>query len=428
MLTKSKIFLLFAIFCFSACTVNQTQNKESVPITVSFWGSVEEIEIMKKTIEPWDKQRKDINIVLYHVPTGGNTSYYVQRLLTNIAGGNAPDVIFMEVNIFIEFYTKEVLLNLTPFINKDKEFNIENFYPDVVKHFTRENKIYVIPRDTAPFNCIYYNKNLFDQEGIPYPQDNWTWDDFLDIAKKLTKRNQKGQIVQYGFWTWCIQNFIYSAGGGYVDNINNPTQCIFNKPQSREGLQFYHDLISVYKVSPLPSSLEIGTSEMFETGHLAMLGSGIWETPRFRKITSFDWDVVSFPRHPKKNSVKVGTGGSGYAILKTTKHSEQAWEVIKCLAGDYGQAILGDTGLAQPANMKIAASEHFAYDGKKPKHKKMLLNSVQHVIYEPFHPHWNEIYGKYIYPEIDLYNLHNQSLDITIKNIMLNTKEPLKNK
>ena len=425
-MNKRKIFLLITIVISFAIVISSCSKKQKkgVPITLAFWGSTEEIEIIKNTVEPWDEKRDDLYVILQHVPIGGDTSRYVQRLLTQIAGGDAPDVIFMEVNIFVDFYFKDVLMDLTPFIKKDKEFDIKDFYPDVVRRFTREGKIYVIPRDTAPFNCVYYNKDLFDKEGLEYPKNDWTWNDLVRIGKKLTKKNEQGIVTQYGFWTWCMMNFIYSAGGGFVDNINNPQRCILNLPASKEGLQFYHDLMWKYHISPRPGAMDMGGLEMFETGKLAMYGSGIWETPRLRKITTFDWDIVPFPRHPKKG-LKTGTGGSGYAILKTTKYPDKAWELVKCLAGDYGQAILGDTGLAQPARISIAASKHFAYDGKKPKNKAILLESVKNVVYEPFHPNWNEINRKYIGPELDLYNLNKQTLDEALEKIVLNVNKAL---
>lgn len=411
----SLFMLMLTLFVLNNCLPQKKQ--KAATIRLAFWGDAEEVKIIKNTVEPWDAKREDLNVVLDHVPTGGDPAVYVQRILTQIAGGSAPDVIFMEVNIFVDFFLKDVLLDLNQFMEKDKEFNINDFYPDVVRRFTRDNKIYVIPRDTAPFNCVYYNKDLFDKEGIPYPKDDWTWDDLVKISQKLTKKNQEGVIEQYGFYTWCMMNFIYSAGGGFVDNIQDPKKCILDNPSSREGLKFYHDLMWVYNVSPRPGSIDMSGSQLFETGKLAMYGSGIWETPRFRNITAFDWDIVPFPRHPKKG-LKTGTGGSGYAIVKTTKYPDKAWELVKCLAGDYGQAILGDTGLAQPARMSIAASEHFAYDGKKPKNKAILLESVKNVVYEPFHPRWNEIYRKYIAPELDLYNLNKQSLDTALKKIV----------
>jgi len=110
-----KLLLFFLVVSLSIVFANCGKNKEKgVPVTLMFWGDSEEIKIIKNSVEPWDKKRDDLHVILQHVPTGGDTSRYVQRLLTQIAGGDAPDVVFMEVNIFIDFYFKNVLIDLTP--------------------------------------------------------------------------------------------------------------------------------------------------------------------------------------------------------------------------------------------------------------------------------------------------------------------------
>ncbi len=431
MKTSLKSLLIISIICLLILPLLNCYKKNAgsgIPITFAFWGSAEEIEIIEKIVKPWDEKREDLHVVFQHVPTGGGqTANYVQRILTQMAGGTAPDVVFMEVNIFVDFCYRNMLVDLAPFIKKDKEFEIKDFYPDVVKRFTKDGKIYVIPRDTAPFNCVYYNKDLFNKEKLDYPKNNWTWDDLINLGKKLTKRNSQNVVQQYGFYAWPLMNFVYSAGGGFVDNIKDPVKCILDTPNSKRGLKFVYDMMWTYKISPKPASMDLGGIEMFEAGKLAMYGSGIWETPALRNIKAFDWDIVPFPK-AKNMPLKTGTGGSGYAIVKTSKHPDKAWDLIKCLAGDYGQSILADTGLAQPAKTKIADSKHFAYDGKKPKNKAILLNSVKNVVYEPFHPRWNEIYQKYIGPEFDLYFHNKQTLDESINKIIPKVNEALKEK
>jgi len=424
MLKRYFYFIIFFVLVVALISCGGIK-KKGVPVSLAFWGSAEEIEIIKNTVEPWDKQRDDLYVQLQHVPIGGGTQRYVEKLLTQISGGSAPDVVFMEVNIFIDFLVKDVLVDLVPFIKNDKDFNINDFYPSLVDRFTYKGKIYIIPRDIAPFNCIYYNKSLFDEKGIPYPKNDWTWDDFIRIGKALTKKNEKGLIEQYGYQSWMWINFLYSAGGAFVDDIKNPTRCLLGIPGSREGLQFNHDLMWKYEIAPRPGAVDLGGAEMFKTGRLAMYGSGIWDTPGFRNITAFDWDIVPFPKHPKKG-LKTGISGSGYGILKASKNYEKAWELVKCLAGDYGQSILGDTGLAQPARKSIAGGEHFAKDGKKPKNKAILLDSVKTGVYDPFYHGWNEINRKYISPELDLYFLNQQTLDETLKKIIPNVNKALK--
>jgi len=373
---------------------------DQVTIKVSIWGTPEEIDILNKVIEQWQPTHPNIRVKLEHTSYGS----YISKILTRIAGGAAPDVAFATVDTFVDFYTKGAFLDLKPFIDKDTEFKLNDFFPTIVKRFTVDGGIYCIPRDVAPFACVYYNKDLFDAADLPYPKDNWNWDKMLESAKKLTVQDELGRVEQYGFYTWAWMNFIFSNGGNLVDNVQNPTRLTLNNPKAIQGLQFMTELTTKHNVSPSQTSLRnlgMGSQQLFMTGKLAMYGSGIWETPVFRKITNFDWDIVMFPKGPRGKRA-FATGGSGYCVLKSSQHPEEAWEVVKCLSGKTGQIIMAEEGLAQPANQIISKGKHWALSNKPPLNKKMLNEAVKHIVYFPFSQNWRRINDSIIGPEFDL--------------------------
>lgn len=395
-----------------------------VEIKVAFWGAPDEVSIITDTIKEWQKGHPDIIVKLEHTPYRG----YVDKLLTRIAGRSSPDIICTEVDLFVTFQSKGVLLDLTPYVRADKEFDLKQFYPEIIKRFTVDGKIYAVPRDTAPFACIYYNKKLFDEAGVSYPTDDWNVYDLLDKARALTKADKDGRITQYGFYAWAWPNFVYAFGGGMVNDISNPKRCTLDSEESKAGLQFYSDLINKYKVHPTSTAmtnLAMGVQGMFMTERLAMFSSGIWETPGLRKIDAFDWDVVMFPKGPKGKRA-FGTGGSGYCILKDTEHPAEAFEVIKALAGRQGQAMLADTGLAQPAIRQIVEGEHWSLNENPPKNKKMLDDAMRYVVYEPFHPNWREAKELYINPELDLLFRGKKSVDDAVNGFINKVNELLK--
>ena len=399
--------------------------KGPVEVRVAFWGSPDEVNIVTDTINIWQKSHPEIVVKLDHTPYRG----YVDKLLTRIAGRSAPDIICTEVDLFVTFQSKGVLLDLTPFVKANPEFSIKQFYPEIINRFTVGGKLYAIPRDTAPFACVYYNKKLFDEAGVPYPKDDWNLDDLLDKARKLTKLDKNERVTQYGFYAWAWQNFVYAFGGSMVDDVRNPSKCTLDSKESVAGLKFYSDLISKYKVHPTSTAmtnLAMGVQGMFMTGRLAMFSSGIWETPGLRKMTGLDWDVAMFPKGP--GGIRAfGTGGSGYCILKETKNPEAAFEVIKALAGRSGQTMLADTGLAQPAIKDIAQSGHWALDNKKPHNKSMLDEAMKYVVYEPFHPAWREAKELYINPELDMVFSGKRSVEDAVKNFTVKVDGLLKN-
>lgn len=391
--------LLLCFFVFSAGCGKSQGKGGPTEIKVTFWGTPEEVDIITHSIEGWQAVHPNIKVVFEHTPYSG----YDSKILTRIAGGAAPDIITTEVNYFVTFASKGVLENLTPFVQNDAEFRVADFFPQIIDRFTVKGDLYAVPRDVAPFACVFYNKELFDQAGIAYPTDDWTWDDLLRMARALTKKDVSGRIIQYGFYGWAWQNFVYGNGGALVDDVKNPKHTRITNPKTIAGLQFYSDLSNLYQVAPTSTSLSnlgMGVDMMFASGRLAMFLSGIWETPLLRNY-KFKWDVAMFPKNPE--GVRAfGTGGSGYAILRSSKHKAEAWEVIKALTSEQGQARLADRGLAQPARIAVSENEHWATHPAPPENKKMLNEAVKYIVFDPFHPRWREIEGKYLLPAFEL--------------------------
>lgn len=400
--SKVLILILIALFTLSFLGCGKEKSKQSgkAQITVSFWGSPKEIDIIEDVVGEWDKNHPEVDVLLDHTPYSG----YISKILTRIAGGTAPDIIACEVNLFPNFWGTDVFLNLNPYIKNDPSFSKDAFFKDVLKRFTVNGKIYGIPRDTAPFACVYYNKHLFDKAGLEYPTNDWNWNDLLRKAKKLTVKDKNGEIKQYGFYTWAWQNFVYSNGGSIVNDVENPTEFTLDNPKAIEGLEFYVDLIKKYEVSPSPMNLVnmgMGVEMMFKTERLAMLGSGIWESPALRDIKDFKWDVVMFPKGP--SGIRAfGTGGTGYCILKDTEYPDLAWEIVKTLTSKETQRRLSEVGLIQPSRIKVAKGPAFAKSPKPPKNKGMLNEAVKHVVYQPFHYRWREIKSLHITQKLDL--------------------------
>ncbi|MCM8774910.1 MAG: sugar ABC transporter substrate-binding protein [Candidatus Omnitrophica bacterium] len=390
--------LISCVMLFSGCGSNKGSHGVT-EVEVAFWGGPEEINIITNSITEWQSKHPEIKIVFEHTPYTG----YDSKILTRIAGGAAPDVIATEVDYFVTFASKGVLEDLMPYAHNDPTFSTDDFFPAILKRFVVDGKLYAIPRDVAPFACVFYNKDLFDKANVSYPSDDWNWEDMLRMARELTRRDENGRVLQYGFYGWAWQNFIYGNGGALVDDVNHPTRTRLDDPLSIEGLQFYADLINLYRVMPTPVALAnmgMGVDLMFASGRLAMFLSGVWETPGLRRY-NFNWDVVMFPKN-KEGYRAFGSGGSGYAILKSSKHKKEAWEVIKAMTGPEGQTQLAKRGLAQPSRMSVAEGDAWAKDPAPPSNKKMLNKAVNHIVFSPFDHRWREIEDKYLIPKLDL--------------------------
>jgi multiple sugar transport system substrate-binding protein len=393
------IIVFIAALSFAAC------GKKKDVIRMIHWGDLIEMNNNKKIIADI-KATKGIDVVQEHAPAGNS---YLEKVLTEAAAGMAPDVMFVEMGNFKALADKGLLVDLTPYIEKDKnkDFNLKDYYPEIVDRFTVDKKVYVIPRDIAPICVIYYNKKMFDEAGLPYPKDDWNRDRFLETAKKLTKTDKTGRTTQYGFLDeWTIWDaWVYSNGGSIVDDVKHPTKCVLDTPEAIEGVQFRADLTYKYKVAPPPAviastSLGIeGAAGVFMSGQVAMFYTGYWKAGYFRNIKSFDWDIVMFPKGPK-GIRGFPSGGSGYAITSQCKDKEKAWEVLKSFAGEKGQTYLSSQGGLQPAIIKLAESKQFL-DDEIPKNKKIMLEAVKYIKFSPLMADWELMSLRYLSPQLD---------------------------
>ena len=394
--------LFFVMAALSLVTPAQAGDTPDIVLRFRYWGDFKEIQALQDTIRAFEKEHPGIHVRGERVPAGDE---YAQKLLIEQAAGLTPDVVFCGGN-FVEFAGRGMLMDLMPFVANDTSVHLSEYYPQLVDLFTRDKKLYALPRDIAPVGLVYYNKKLLDAAHIPYPDGSWSWDytphpergdkDFLTVAEKLTQRSN-GQPAVFGYAagpTYTMDNFVYSTGADYVDDLRNPTKLLYGDPRVVKAMRLTQELLYKYNVSPSTTDLQasgVSVHDLFSQGRVALYTTGIWEVPRFREEIGdrFDWDIAAFPKGPTgQRGVRVGW--SGYGMTVGTKHPNEAWLLLKYLAGTPGLSRLAKTGLAQPALARLADSSVWL-DGNRPKNRKLTIEEVPYVHFEVMNANWKEI-------------------------------------
>ncbi len=354
------------------------------------WADADQVKILQQAVAGFRRAHPEAQVQVVRAPYGE----YITKALTQFAGHMAPDVLSVNAEQLPFFADRQILLDLNPYAVKDSAFHPADFYPEILDLYTVRGELLAVPTDIAPIAVVYYNKKAFDEARLPYPKDNWTKDDFLAAARKLTKKDAAGRTVQWGFLDdWAIwEAWVYAFGGRVVDDVKNPTRCLLNDPRAVAAVQFRADLIYKEKVMPSPSGITamggLGNADFFINGKVALFYSGIWKTPRFREIDGFEWDVVPFPSGEKGNR-GYPMSGTGYAVVKGNAHPELSYELVKYLAGEEGQRLMAATGLIQPALKTLGEAPEFL-DGKPPENKKFLVKAVSDGHFRAFDPRAEE--------------------------------------
>lgn len=167
---------------------------EGETTTIQFMGFSEgplEADSMSKNMSTF--MERNPNIKVEYTPS--EFSVYHQKLLTMIAGNSAPDIFYVGLSYYVSFARRGVLMDITDRFNQ--EYAADDFIPAAIQMMTVDDRYYGISAyTTSPI--LYFNTARFDEEGIPYPSSNpdepMSWDEFVDVAKKLTKVEADGTV------------------------------------------------------------------------------------------------------------------------------------------------------------------------------------------------------------------------------------------
>lgn len=181
---------------------------------------------------------------------------YWEKLTAAIAGGTAWDVFRGDLGHALVWGPKGAILDVKEYINADKKYPVDGYIPGIIEDYTYQGKILGVPTWCLTM-WMFYNKKMFDEAGIKYPDPNTTWTDYLDMAKKLTKTSGD-KVTQFGANGWNSWDFplfqtIWSNGGHfYYDDSMTKMQA--DDPKTIDTLQMLADMYLVDKTVPNPSA------------------------------------------------------------------------------------------------------------------------------------------------------------------------------
>ncbi|MCG2769886.1 MAG: extracellular solute-binding protein [Anaerolineae bacterium] len=356
------------------------------------WDKPRLENVAQPVIEAFEKEHPEIKVEIENI--GSGKEYWI-KLQTMVAGGTAPDVIYPATHNAYALASKGALMNLNPLAERDG-LDLTKYDPTILDLYKYDGKLYGLPLDSAAL-VIFYNKKMFDEAGVAYPSDDWTWDDFLATAKKVTKDTDgDGKIDQFGIdnWTSYWSVIVWTkTGHGIFDDLRNPTKFLLDDDESIAALQWLADLTNVHHVMP-SSAQRADIKDMFVAGKSAMIMIGHWRVPQYMaNITDFDWDVAALPQG------KVAANrcdGSCFAVTAGSKHPEEAWEFIKFLSGpgSLGVKLLLDLQQMTPALVEYQQNPQFLSPEALPGvNKNAFLAGKEHLFpnYDPIHPIYDEV-------------------------------------
>ncbi|NLX07277.1 MAG: sugar ABC transporter substrate-binding protein [Phycisphaerae bacterium] len=279
--------------------------------------------MLRQVVDQFHRTCPEVEVKLRGIPGGK----YYQKVLVMLASRTGPDVMWMGQS-FSEFADREVFLDLSPYIARD--LNLAEYHPQAMGWYRYGDRQFGIPTG-IDIRIMVYNEELFDEEGLDYPKNDWTFAEFLEKAKRLTKdRDGDGRIDQYGY-IGILEQLLFDAQ--FIADDGARATC--NTPEMLDYLQTNVDLAERYRVSPTPRQMQqtagIDKYALFRQGRAAIMMMASWDLPALKKqCADLRWDVVLNPQVRRQGQ---WASSQSYTIWAQTPEPDACWELCKLLCG-----------------------------------------------------------------------------------------------
>ncbi len=381
------LYILGLAFLF---LVSCSRPGEDRTVTFMISGDPEELRAYETLLADFRAVRPEILVSLIHVPGGKE---FREKLSTMFSANTPPDVFLYNYRRLGDYAQAGAVRPLGDLLEAGSELDGQDFYPVTLAAFTYKGELQCIPQNLSS-PVIYFNKALFDEARLPYPQPGWSYDQFVENALDLTRdRDGDGQTDQWGFGTEVetirLAPFLWQRGGDFFDDPANPTRLVLDEPAGRAALRWFLDLQLVHRVAPdIVAETAQNSEDRFLNGGLAMYMSSRVSVPALRTITAFEWDAAPLPGGDSPVSVLHSDGFcmSAHAGREPT-HAADVLAFIRYSVSEKGQQVLAGTGRTVPSIAGVAESEAFL-GSFPPASNRVWLEAAGNMRALPMLPGW----------------------------------------
>jgi multiple sugar transport system substrate-binding protein len=362
------VSLLMLVFSVVWAGGKSQQDNSKIELQFMSWeASPLESKSIQEGIDAFIRQNPNVSVKYLVVPW----SEHHPKLRTMMASGTAPDVFFLNPDYRKDFATAGLLMDITDTVNQ--YVDMSDFLPSSVEKCSAviNGKKRVIGLDPCIVGPVfYYNKDLFDAAGVPYPptkiEDQWTWDQFVEYAKKLTKVSG-GRTVQYGTSNFEEEMTLYTtleligSNGAkwFTDDFSRAVGI--DSPETKEALTKIRDLRLVHKVAPDPTAVGLETqhspTQMFMTGQVASLFGGSYMLQELAQ-TNIKLGAGLPPK--MKEGIKPIGSAALYSIWSGSKYPAESVKLAVSLASLDSAIPVYRTGLWMPNRKSLYKPENLS--------------------------------------------------------------------
>lgn len=356
-------------------------------LTFGLWDKYQE-PIMRELADMYEAKNENIKIDIQLTPYG----QYWTKLETAATGEVLPDIFWINGPNIVKYAANDMLVPLDELVESN---NIDlSVYPEgLIDIYTVDGKLYGIPKDWD-LTALWYNKKLFDEKGVEYPNENWTWDDMVEAARKLTDK-EKGI---YGIAARPdTQEGIYDTipqAGGYIISEDRKTSG-YDTKEALEGTKIWIDLLEEGLSPTLEEQADTNAIELFKGEKVAMVYAASWNVPVFmqNEVIKDHIDLTIMPLIKERAATIHGLSN---AIAANSKYKDEAWDFVKFLGSKEANEVWAKSGVVIPAHKEVLD----IWEASHPEiNLKAFVDELDYAVMYPVSLNtskWNDVENEYI--------------------------------
>ena len=328
------------------------QSEATGSLRLMAFGGDAQLTAVKHAVARFNQKYPNVKVEIAIDPITNGWGDYVTKVLSEFNAHDTYDVYGTAIETFRTLESRKLVVPLDDYIAKLPD--VADFAPSLLKQSSYQGHTYFIPIGWNNI-MINYNRKLFKEAGADLPKQGWTWDQFRDLAKKLTVTDAAGNIKQFGYEVpnqfFFVQPWFYSNGTSVLNADWTASNML--DPKVTETLQYLHDLIHVDKVSPIPGKDTM--DNQFLAGQIAMISRGHWIVQNAMGA-KLDMDVA-IPPSKRVDTDVIGFGGYGISSQSKNKDLDEA--LITELTSAETQKEEGDLGGGVPGRKSASETPEF---------------------------------------------------------------------
>ena len=330
--------------------------KEPLQMAMLTWLAQDQTSLMQKSADLVKQKYPNLQLEVQSIPQ----AQMIVKPTTMAAAGIPPDILHTNDKQVVDSIARNLFSDLNPLISRDKAaVSIDDFYPVYVNNMRWKNKQIALP-DFTGTSVMFYNKKLFDEAGVKYPTNDFTYDDFEAAGRRLLQRFPEGSNV------FAIQPFAedirhipllaWAFGGAMIDGsgIQPPdkTQVKMYSTANIKSWQRYVDWIQKLHIIAKP-----GETSDWNNEKQAMAMSTRDSVPGFLNKVAWMKDHAGTALPPKGTSpLRTRSTTRASAIPPGVRNPDAAWEVLKVMTGKEGLEITMAGGYTQPVRKSVESA------------------------------------------------------------------------